>query len=269
MASLSKASQTRCSFPSSLFEEYNYNNTSQTPRFAINLVTLLDCLNIFGTGTGSSDSPSLSLSYDAEEMILRLCLEEENGVLTTCELPSLYEEEEEEKDNALGGGGLFLAFKNAPELFSVIIKSELLRESIQELLEVSAASHVRLEVLGCSNNSSGSGSSGRHQSIRFSTEGSLTSSSLGMKKRPLTGNYSNYFRILLYRAAQQRRTFHRIHLSECRRLLFIPANITRARASGSSHIPRDLLTIKSRGHSVYAAPNSCHKFRLYSHCRPR
>lgn len=184
MASLSKASQTRCSFPSSLFEEYNVDiASSQTPRFAINLVTLLDCLNIFGTGAGSSDSPSLSLSYDAEEMILRLCLEEENGVLTTCELPSLYEEEEEEGERDFDrGGGLFLAFKNAPELCSVIIKSELLRESIQELLEVSAASHVRLEVLGGSSSSSSSrSSSGHHQSIRFSTEGSLTSSSLGRK----------------------------------------------------------------------------------------
>lgn len=184
VASLSKASQTRCSFPSSLFEEYNVDiASSQTPRFAINLVTLLDCLNIFGTGAGSSDSPSLSLSYDAEEMILRLCLEEENGVLTTSELPSLYEEEEEEGERDFDrGGGLFLAFKNAPELCSVIIKSELLRESIQELLEVSAASHVRLEVLGGSSSSSSSrSSSGHHQSIRFSTEGSLTSSSLGRK----------------------------------------------------------------------------------------
>lgn len=184
VASLSKASQTRCSFPSSLFEEYNVDiASSQTPRFAINLVTLLDCLNIFGTGAGSSDSPSLSLSYDAEEMILRLCLEEENGVLTTCELPSLYEEEEEEGERDFDrGGGLFLAFKNAPELCSVIIKSELLRESVQELLEVSAASHVRLEVLGGSSSSSSSrSSSGHHQSIRFSTEGSLTSSSLGRK----------------------------------------------------------------------------------------
>ena len=184
VASLSKASQTRCSFPSSLFEEYNVDiASSQTPRFAINLVTLLDCLNIFGTGAGSSDSPSLSLSYDAEEMILRLCLEEENGVLTTCELPSLYEEEEEEGIRDFDrGGGLFLAFKNAPELCSVIIKSELLRESIQELLEVSAASHVRLEVLGGSSSSNSSrSSSGHHQSIRFSTEGSLTSSSLGRK----------------------------------------------------------------------------------------
>ena len=56
---------------------------------------------------------------------------EESGVLTTCDVSTL--EVNEEYDGGFQGG-LFSAFKSSHEEAQIVVKSEVLREGIQELV---------------------------------------------------------------------------------------------------------------------------------------
>lgn len=77
---------------SELFEEYVC--TDETVRLVLNLTTLLDCLQIFGT---SSETTTATMTYSASDAIFRLSLEE-MGVVTTCDISAMYHEDEEVYD---------------------------------------------------------------------------------------------------------------------------------------------------------------------------
>jgi hypothetical protein len=144
------------SLPNDVFEEYEVDRASV--RFAVNLNSVLDCLQIFGTSSGTV---SVTMSYSEVECLFKLCLEEA-GVITMCELPTLYEGSEG------SSRGIALAYKASQEACSLIFKSEGLREALSDLLDVSGAASVKVELL----------SEQGARLLRMTSEGSAGSCSL-------------------------------------------------------------------------------------------
>jgi hypothetical protein len=151
----SKATQARLTLSADLFDDYQCGvctrNTSDmqtndevkddddTVKLSLNLVGLLDCLQLFG----SSDTAAATMTYQPMDALFRLSLEE-GGILTTCDLNSLYVDDD---DDELQGGGLFSAFLDDEEVCAVLLRSQSLREVMQELFEAaSGAETVRIEV---------------------------------------------------------------------------------------------------------------------------
>ena len=97
------------------------------------------------------------MSYNTVDAIFKLSLEE-SGVLTTCDITSLFCDDFDEVHR-----GLFSAFRNAQEEAQMILKSEVLKEGIQELAEIAGATTVKLEVR-----------SGDGGGMRLSTEGNMS-----------------------------------------------------------------------------------------------
>ena len=124
----SKLSAARANLSSSIFDEYKFQSSDESSIFlSVYLNTVVDCLNLFGS---VSENTTLSMSYDSVDTDFKLSLEE-SGVLTTCDISTL--EVSEEYDGGFQGG-LFSAFKSSQEEAQIVIKSEVLREGIQELV---------------------------------------------------------------------------------------------------------------------------------------
>jgi Repair protein Rad1/Rec1/Rad17 len=96
------------------------------------------------------------MSYNTLDATFKLSLEE-SGVLTTCDIASLFSEDFEETMS-----GLFSDFRSTQEVAQMIVQSEVLKEGIMELVEISGATTVRLVVTGV-------GKAGLH----LSTEGTM------------------------------------------------------------------------------------------------
>jgi cell cycle checkpoint protein len=124
VAGKAKSMQARLALNRSMFEEFECD--ADSIKFAINLTVLLDCLRIFG----SSDSTTATMSFSTADELLNISLEE-SSVVTTCEINSLYTEDFNELDQQ----SLFIAFRNNQEECQIILKSEPLREVIQELTD--------------------------------------------------------------------------------------------------------------------------------------
>jgi hypothetical protein len=131
----SKSLQARLILTVEIFEDYLCE--SDSVRFAINLTVFLDCLRLFG----SSESTTATLSYSTVDETLNISLEEA-GVITTCEIAALYSED----DDQLEQQSLFIAFRDSPEECQMILKSDPLRESVQELTDSIWSGSVRLTV---------------------------------------------------------------------------------------------------------------------------
>ncbi|KAL6068595.1 ssDNA endodeoxyribonuclease [Balamuthia mandrillaris] len=131
----SKVLQGFCFLQAELFQEYKRKDPSQQHQqssqqseaadgertkdvFKINLSTMLDCLNIFG---GTSSFTALQIMYSGYGSPVFLMLEG-NGVQTDCGLRTL--ETDEVAD---------FNFQSSPVLNKVIMKSESLREALNEL----------------------------------------------------------------------------------------------------------------------------------------
>jgi len=91
--------------------------------FKVNLTTLLDCLNIFGSSSaaGTSSNPALKMCYGGYGSPLILLIEE-NGVITDCSLKT--QEPEETLD---------FNFNSANVVNKLIMKSECLKEAFSEI----------------------------------------------------------------------------------------------------------------------------------------
>ena len=124
-------------FESYIVEDSSAEDNEPSVKLSLNLITLLDCFQIFGS---SSDSTIASITYSGEDAVFKLHLEEA-GVLTTCELTTLYDDDSLEVDSAL-----FTSFRNCAEQCQLVVKSEHLREAIHELNDVVGASSVCVEV---------------------------------------------------------------------------------------------------------------------------
>ena len=124
----SKLDAARANLSSSIFDEYKFHSPDESPIFlSVYLNTVVECLNLFGS---VSENTTLSMSYDSIDTDFKLSLEE-SGVLTTCDVSTL--EVNEEYDGGFQGG-LFSAFKSSHEEAQIVVKSEVLREGIQELV---------------------------------------------------------------------------------------------------------------------------------------
>ncbi|CAM9331001.1 unnamed protein product [Phaeothamnion confervicola] len=106
--------------------------------FGINLITLLECLQVFGPSMLAQTS--LSMSYHPLEGIFRLTLEEA-GVFTSCEIRTLHEDDEG-ADYAM----LAQAYRQHDEEGAIVMRSEYLKEPFQELADFPGASRVTFAV---------------------------------------------------------------------------------------------------------------------------
>lgn len=101
------------------------------------LQKLLDCLQLFGA---AADTTTVTITYSDQDAIFRLTLEDD-GVLTTCDLCTLQYDDFNESIEY----GLFSAFLSSEEDCQVILKSEILKDSIQELFDVYSCQSVSIE----------------------------------------------------------------------------------------------------------------------------
>ena len=91
--------------------------------FCVNLTTVLECLHVLGLQ--NLERTKLCLSYNLTEEIFKMELLEE-GILSTAAIPGMMPPD----DN---GNSLALAFRSTPTVARIILKSEYLREAMQEL----------------------------------------------------------------------------------------------------------------------------------------
>lgn len=124
----SKLNAARANLSSSVFDDYKFHSFDEAPIFlSVYLNTVVECLNLFGS---VAENTTLSMNYDNVDTDFKLSLEE-SGVLTTCDISTL--EVDDEYDGSFQGG-LFSAFKSSQEEAQIVVKSEVLREGIQELV---------------------------------------------------------------------------------------------------------------------------------------
>lgn len=102
-----------------LFQQFTLREEQIT--FKINLTVLMECLNIFGTSTGTSSVTALKMCYRGYGSPLVIMLED-NGVVTDCSLKTLEPEDT-----------LDFNFNSANVVCKVIIKSECLKEVFADL----------------------------------------------------------------------------------------------------------------------------------------
>lgn len=131
-----KSTQARASLGKDLFDDYQIESDGSPIRLSLHLSKLIDCLLLFG----SSDTTTATISFSTVDNIFRVTLED-SGINTTCNLTSLYVDEDDSQQN-----NFFAAFRESEEEWSMLIKSEPLKEAMQELLDVSGAGPVRMEL---------------------------------------------------------------------------------------------------------------------------
>ncbi|CAM9209518.1 unnamed protein product [Choristocarpus tenellus] len=127
-----KFTQAQGSLGRELFQDFDCDGDGG--KFGINLTTLLECLQIFGTS--SLAQTSVSMAYQEGRTLFRLTLEE-GGVFTSCEIRTVYQDEE-----AMEFSALAKAFTSREVTCKCILKSEYLKEAFQELADVNGATCV-------------------------------------------------------------------------------------------------------------------------------
>ena len=177
--------EARVNCPVELFEEFECRSASGDAnlvgvvagelgtnlKFCVNLKLLLDCLHLFGSamelsnaggGGGSSGASSLSsgsatksttnatLSYDSEDAIFRVSLEE-SGVITMCELHTLLDDALDvtgassyggvctDTQTGVGASDLFNSFRSHPVAAQIIARSEPLKDLVGEALDTAGS----------------------------------------------------------------------------------------------------------------------------------
>ena len=95
---------------SSFFTEYEINSEAGNVQFTVNLSTLLNCIQIFGS------SSLMQMTYEGIGDPLSLFLEED-GIVTQCEIATI--EEEEEVD---------FNFRSSAVVSRAVVKSQYLKQ---------------------------------------------------------------------------------------------------------------------------------------------
>jgi hypothetical protein len=139
----SKSTQARATLSLDLFDNYivegvgveQEEEEAEPIQVSLHLSKLIDCLLLFG----SSESTTVNLSYSTLDSIFRVTLED-SGIVTTCDIATLSLEDLEQD------GSLFAAFEGVENVWSLLIKSEPLKVTVQELLDVSGANSVVVEL---------------------------------------------------------------------------------------------------------------------------
>lgn len=128
-----KSTQASADLKADLFEEFI---CEEDVEMTLNLSTLLDCLQLFG----SSDSTTATMTYSSEDAMFRLSLQD-SGVMTTCDLTAMHQEDFAGIDN-----DLFAAFRMSPDEIAALVTSDPLKEAVTELAEVPGATAVCFDV---------------------------------------------------------------------------------------------------------------------------
>ena len=117
--------------------------TSEPIHFVLNLNTLLECINLFGSsGNNPNDNIAASMSYDSKECIFKITLDESGSIQTVCNISALY------GDESISVTRLLLsAFNRNTEEASMILNSEAIKESIQEVIETHNSSDILVQVI--------------------------------------------------------------------------------------------------------------------------
>jgi hypothetical protein len=137
-----KQTQASVDMQASLFSQYHVaqpeETGEETPQdwqaggeFCVNLSTVLECLHVLGAQ--SLERTKLCFSYNITKDIFKIELLEESGILSTAAIPGMIPPEDDI------GNSLALAFRSSPITARIIIKSETLKEVVQELELVSGA----------------------------------------------------------------------------------------------------------------------------------
>ena len=130
-----KSTQARLNLQADLFD--NFICDADSVHLSINLSTLLECLQLFG----GSETTAVTMTYSSADAMFRLSLED-SGILTTCDIASMFTGEDQLEELQ---GGLFSLFSESSEESAMVIQSDPLKDAMQELMEVSGAGSVRLE----------------------------------------------------------------------------------------------------------------------------
>lgn len=115
--------------------------------FCVNLTTVLECLNVLGTS--NQERTKLCMSYDRQTCIFKLELEE-HGILCTCailgSLPDNNAFDDDDDGSNVDGDGtgvnntsIGTAFRRDKIAARAILKSDFLKDAIDELFELKAA----------------------------------------------------------------------------------------------------------------------------------
>lgn len=109
--------------------------------FCVNLTKVLECLHVLGghhhgaaASTHALDKTQLSFTYNASSEVFRLeLLDRDSGIMITAAIPGMIPPEDDL------GTSLALAFRSSPVASRMIVKSDTLKEIVQELELVSGA----------------------------------------------------------------------------------------------------------------------------------
>ncbi|XP_037092223.1 cell cycle checkpoint protein RAD1-like isoform X1 [Pollicipes pollicipes] len=115
----SKCVQANAFIQADMFQQFVLSE--ETLSFKINLSVLLDCLNIFGSGSTAGATTALKMCYAGEGHPLVIVLEE-SGVLTDCSIKTQLPEDIME-----------FSFNSSDVVNKAIVKSDCLREALAEM----------------------------------------------------------------------------------------------------------------------------------------
>jgi hypothetical protein len=153
----SKQLQASVDMPCGLFSQYrvaqpedgapNDNNVPHDwqagGEFCVNLHTLLECLHVLGTHNNQLEKTKLCFSYSLTHELFKMeLLQPDTGVLMTAAIPGMVT-----PDHEAAGDSLAHAFRSSPNAARMIVKSDILRDVVQELECVSGATNATV-VLG-------------------------------------------------------------------------------------------------------------------------
>eukprot|EP00981_Chlorochromonas_danica_P003784 scaffold691_cov181-Ochromonas_danica.AAC.37 len=130
-----KSSQSQLNMPHSLFENYSLQD-AESLRMLTDLGLLTECSKLIT----NPDIATATLSYSAEKALLVLSLEE-SSILTVCEINCLEDDNNNEVEESI-----LEAFRSCVEVCQVIVKSELLCDSIEEMVGTVSLTSVQFEV---------------------------------------------------------------------------------------------------------------------------
>eukprot|EP01080_Neovahlkampfia_damariscottae_P007356 gene7356-11678_t len=103
-----------------IFQDYKFTSTTNVI-FKLNIGVLMDCLNLYGSSTQSSQ---LQLQYPGLDRTLKVQLTDINGVLTDCSIRTREADDEDE---------LNFHFRDHNVNNKIVMKSEVLKEILTEM----------------------------------------------------------------------------------------------------------------------------------------
>ncbi|KAJ8600423.1 hypothetical protein CTAYLR_001474 [Chrysophaeum taylorii] len=132
----SKSSFSTLNFPKAALGKYVCRGDLLT--FSLDVASLVDCLQLFGTSP--SEDRSITLTYEPSDAALKLMLEEQ-GVFTCCDVHVL--DVVADLDSA---DDMRAAFSTSDEVSRVIADSATLRQVVAEFDDASGSSMIRVEI---------------------------------------------------------------------------------------------------------------------------